>query len=276
MNYPDPSFGQQPSQPAGQEGGYGQPRAGYGAGQPQQFHGPQFAGQQGRPYAQRKPSPLAAAGMGTWLSIGIAATALLAWLLSLFAEETVAVDYSLAGGVLALLTLLPSNEKLKVPNVLPFAGVLSVLGALMVIRQAVLAGTGSPQGLAVVVMVLFLLQAIVAAAAVLLHYGVIKPSAPRPPMPPQAPVAQQQWNPGSQQYGPPSAGNQALGAPQAGTTPSGATPSGSGSAPASSATPSTGAQAGHFDPAQFGAPPAPHSATKQFNRPSDPPNGFSS
>lgn len=106
------------------------------------------------------------------------------------------VDYLLVGGLLAALRVLP-----KGPKALPFAAVLSILGGLVAISTVVRA-SGSLPSIATVILILGILQMLVAIAAVLLEYGVIKPPAPKPQVP-QNPYGQPfGGQPGQQpQYG---------------------------------------------------------------------------
>src|ERR1700753_1095412 len=95
--------------PSGQPGGYGQP--------PQQ--GPVF----GQPPSA--PNPLAGLGIPGLLTLGVLVFSLGSSFCSFGGGYVVEVLILLAGALLAGLTLLP-----KVPNLLPFAAVLSVVGGL--------------------------------------------------------------------------------------------------------------------------------------------------
>jgi hypothetical protein len=105
------------------------------------------------------------------------------------------VIYLLAGGLLAALRVLP-----KGPKALPFAAVLSLVGGLDAVSSVVRAANPQPS-IITVILILAILQMLVAVAAVLLEYGIIKPPAPKPQVP-QNPYGQQFGQPGQQpQYG---------------------------------------------------------------------------
>lgn len=88
-------------------------------------------------------------------------------------QETI---FLLAGGLLSALHALP-----KAPKVLPFAALLSVVGALGTL-DTVVAEQSTP-GIVTVVLILGIVQAIVSVGALLMEYGVLKPPAPKPAAP---------------------------------------------------------------------------------------------
>jgi len=106
-----------------------------------------------------------------------------------FAEDAEYFDsasqFLLIGGLLAALRTLP-----KAPRVLPFAALLSVLGALWGLQLIVRAPEGSDlPGVITVLLILAIVQMLVALAALLFDHGVIKPPAPRA----QSPYGQQPY-----------------------------------------------------------------------------------
>ncbi len=150
------------SYPSGPPGGY--------QNQPQQQGGSVF----GRPPAA--PNPLGRLGIPGLLTLGITVASLAAYFCSFGGGAGLEVWTLLAGGLLALLSLAP-----KAPDVLPFAGVLSVVGGLAML-DSVIASSGYLPTSAILILVFGLLQAVVAVVAVLLHYGMVK-LAPRAAVP---------------------------------------------------------------------------------------------
>ncbi|AXB46926.1 DUF5336 domain-containing protein [Amycolatopsis albispora] len=93
----------------------------------------------------------------------------------------------LVGGLLAALRVLPNA-----PKVLPFAALISVLGALQALDHVIAYGENDTvPGIITVIVILGFLQLLAAVAALLFDYDVLKLPAPKP-------------QGGPQQYGPPS------------------------------------------------------------------------
>lgn len=150
------------SYPSGPPGGY--------QNQPQQQGGSVF----GRPPSA--PNPLSNLGIPGMLTLGVAVVSLVAYFCSFGGGAGLEVWILLAGGLLALLSLAP-----KAPDVLPFAGVLSVVGGLAAL-DSVIASSGYVGTSGILILVFGLLQAVLAAVVVLLHYGMVK-LAPRQAVP---------------------------------------------------------------------------------------------
>jgi len=179
-----------------------------GPGYPQQGGGQQPPSSGGFPQQQPPHSHQASAGgtqlpqnLPMLLALVVAGLGLVQYFLG-FADEAATAGegtlFLLTGGVLAGMSLLP-----KGPKTLPFAGLLSLLGAFEVLDAVI----GAPVVGAIVIIILILgvLQMAAAVGAVLIEYDVLKLSSPKPAAP-QAPYggAQQFGQPGPQQpYGAP-------------------------------------------------------------------------
>ncbi|MGA6163749.1 DUF5336 domain-containing protein [Amycolatopsis magusensis] len=137
-----------------------------------------------------------------------------------FSDEASPADevttWLLIGGLLAALRVLPNA-----PKVLPFAALLSVLGALQALDHVIGYGENDQvPGIITVIVILGFLQLIAAVAALLFDYDVLKLPAPKPQ--------------GAPQYGPPT-----------------------GQQPAQQGQPGQPGQPGQYAPQQpqFGGPP---------------------
>jgi hypothetical protein len=169
--------------PGGQPGGYPGP----GPQQPQQ-HAP---GGYGPPPPSQ--NPLAGVSLAVLLSLGVTLLGLVAYFCG-FSDEAAGADSQilllLVAGLLAAFRAIPDG-----PKFLPVAAVLSVAGGLWMLDAVI--GYGGPNvpdsvdvdtpGIVVVLLIMGILQMLVAVAALLFDYGIIK-------MPVQKPY----------QYGPPS------------------------------------------------------------------------
>jgi len=168
--------------------------------------------------------PLGPQNLPALAAIVVAALGLIQYFLGFSDEASLAggaIIYLLAAGLLAGLWLLP-----KGPNTLPFAALLSVLGALDVLDDVIGVPSGSTTpGIVVVVLILGIVQMLVAVGALLMEYGLLKLPASKPAAPP-APYGQQFGQPGAQQFGqqPPRFGQPHGGQPQGGQPGQGAQP----------------------------------------------------
>ena len=175
-----------------------------GPGYPQQGGGQQPPGpppSSGFPAQQPPHSPQASSGaaglpqnLPLLLALVAAVLALVQYFLGFSDTGDVGIGgvLLLGGGLLAAMHALP-----KGPKTLPFAALLSVLGALEVLDALV--GMQSSPGIVTVILILGILQMLVAVGALLLAHDVIKPPAPKPATPYNSGYGQ----PGQQQYGQP-------------------------------------------------------------------------
>jgi uncharacterized protein DUF5336 len=171
------------SYPSGPPGGYPGPP---------QHQGPSVFGQ-----PPSAPNPLSRLGMPGLLTLAVFALSVVVFLCSLFHGGTgFEVLSLLAGGLLAGLSLLRPGQGL-----LPFVGLLSVVGGLGFLDVVINNSAGGLPTASILVLVFGLLQAIVAVVALLMDYGLVK-LAPRPAVPhPAAPTYPAQGG-----YGPPPGG----------------------------------------------------------------------
>jgi hypothetical protein len=157
-------------------GGPGYPQQG-GGGQPYQPAPSTGSFPQSPPPA---PSAGSSPDFGLIAALAVTALGLVSYFIS-FSSDAASlsgvVDYLLVGGLLAALRVLP-----KGPKALPFAAVLSILGGLVAVSAVVRAPAPLPS-IDTVILILGILQMLVAIAAVLLEYGVLKPPAPKPQAP---------------------------------------------------------------------------------------------
>jgi uncharacterized protein DUF5336 len=250
-----------------------------GPGYPQQGGGQQPPGppSSGFPAQQQHAhqAPSGAAGLTQnlplLLALGVAVFGLVQYFLGFSDNADVGTGtlLLLAGGLLAAMHALP-----KGPKTLPFAALLSVLGALDVLDTLVSLQT--TPGIVTVILILGILQMLAAVGAVLIEYDVVKPPAPKPAAPS---YGAQYGQPGQQQYGQQQPGQpgQQYGQQQPGHGP--VSQAGEPSAPFSqgqygspnppSTTPPPGPQATTYAPMQgqfFQQPPS--------DSPGTPPGGF--
>lgn len=186
-----------------------------GGAQGQQPQGPGSGGFQ-QPFQQQGGTSTATLNIGVFLALAVTLLGLVNYFIS-FSEEAVmtlmAMRFLLIGGLLAALRILP-----KGPKVMPFAALASVLGALYAILVVARVPTDVP-GIVTVLLILGILQMLVAVAALLVDYDVVKFPVPgqqspqRQPFPAQSGAYGQQGAFGQQgaqgqayqptQYGPP-------------------------------------------------------------------------
>jgi len=183
-----------------------------GPGYPQQGGGPQpnpqAPGTGGFPQQQAPGATLSVGNLTVLMALGVTLLGLVNYFIG-FSEETAGADMAilllLAGGLLAALRVLP-----KGPKVLPFAALLSVLGALEGILVVVrVPSEGEVPGVVTVILILGILQMLVAVATLLFDQGVLKLPVSRPqPQYGQPPVYGQPPQYGQPQQGPEKQGPQ--------------------------------------------------------------------
>lgn len=153
--------------------------------------------QGGTPYQQPQPpstggfpqqggSSVATLNVGVFLALAVTVLGLVNYFIS-FSEDASgadqAVQFLLIGGLLAAVRVLPRG-----PKVVPFATVASVLGGLYAILIVIrVPERAEVPGVVTVVLILGILQMLVAVAALLFDYDVIKLPAGQP----QSPYGQQ-------------------------------------------------------------------------------------
>jgi Family of unknown function (DUF5336) len=183
--------------PSGGPGGY----PGQGPQQPQPGYGP----------PQPQASPLAGVNLPVLLSLGMTLLGLVAYFIGFSDEADLAgqeILLMLVAGLLAAFRVLPNG-----PRFLPVAAVLSVAGGLSMLDGVVGIPEGAKTpGIIVVLLIMGILQMLVAVAAVLFDFGILKMPAPTPvgygPPAGQFPPPQQQQQPPPGQYGSPGAQTQ--------------------------------------------------------------------
>ncbi|MCR6490311.1 DUF5336 domain-containing protein [Amycolatopsis sp. OK19-0408] len=248
-------------------GGPGYPQQGGG----QQPPGPPSSGFPAQqPHSHQAPAggaPNLAQNLPLLIALAVAVLGLVQYFLGFAESGDVGLGgvLLLAGGLLAGMHALP-----KGPKTLPYAALLSVLGALEVLDTLVALQT-SP-GVVTVILILGILQMLAAVGALLIEHGVIKPPAPKPAAPSYGGQYGQQ-QPGQQQYGQP---GQQYGQQQPGPVAQTGEPSAApfpqgqyGSPNPPSTTPPPGQQATTYAPQQgsfFQQPPS--------DNPGTPPGGF--
>ena len=158
-------------------------------------------------------NPLAGVSLSVLLALGVTLLGLVAYFCGFSDEAGGASDQiliMLIAGLLAASRALPDG-----PKFLPVATVLSVAGALWELDAMIGIPDGAKTpGILVVVLIMGLLQALVAVAALLFDFGILKLPAPTPQVPMgqygppsgQFPQQQQPQQPG--QYGSPGAQTQ--------------------------------------------------------------------
>lgn len=171
-------------------GGPGYPQQGGGA-QPN----PQAPGPGGVPHQQPGGPNLSSMNLPLVLTGVVAVLGLVNYFIG-FSGEAAGSDqallFLLVGGLLAGLAIIPRG-----PRTLPFAVLFSVLGGLYAILSVVRVPSGADTpGIMTVILILGLLQLLVAVAALLFEFNVIKLPAPGP-----RPAYQPYGQPGP--YGPP-------------------------------------------------------------------------
>ncbi|TNC21612.1 DUF5336 domain-containing protein [Amycolatopsis alkalitolerans] len=202
-----------------------------GPGYPQQNRGggaqpnPQAPGTGGFPQQQQGGPSLSSVNLPMVLTLVVAVLGVVNYFIGFSgeaADSDQALLFLLVGGLLAGLALLP-----KGPKVLPFAVLFSVLGGLYAILAVVRvpSGTDTP-GIVTVILILGILQLLVAIAALLFEYNLIKLPAPTPrpayqPYGQPGPYGQPQQGPEQQgpqgtQYGAPVTPQSTVYAPQHG------------------------------------------------------------
>jgi hypothetical protein len=218
--------------------------------------------------------PLGPQNLPALAAIVVVALGLIQYFLGFSGEADLAsgaITYLLVGGLLAGLWLLP-----KGPKTLPFAALLSVLGAFEVLDDVIGVPSGSTTpGIVVVVLILGIVQMIVAVGALLLEHGILKFPVSKPAAPP-APYGQQFGQPGAQQqFGqqPPRFG-QPQGQPGQGNQPAPADQPTQFQPPATTAGP--GAQSTTYSPqqGQFFQQQQQQSPEGGQSSPGTPPGGF--
>ncbi|MEW2499256.1 DUF5336 domain-containing protein [Amycolatopsis sp. CA-161197] len=162
-------------------GGPGYPQQGGGQQQPQQ--GPPPSGGFPQQQPQQGPPPSAGPVLPQNLPLVLALVVTVLGIVQYFigfsdeagdvGQETI---FLLTGGLLAAMHALP-----KAPRVLPFAALFSVVGALGAL-DTVVAEPSTP-GIVTVVLILGIVQMLVAVAALLMEYGILKPPAPKAAVP---------------------------------------------------------------------------------------------
>jgi hypothetical protein len=168
--------------PSGGQGGY----PGQGPQQPQPGPGYGAPAQQG--------NPLAGVNLPVLLALGVTLLGLVAYFCGFSDEASLAgqqILLLLIAGLLAAFRALPNG-----PRFLPVAAVLSVAGALSLLDGVVgiQEGIDTP-GIIVVLLIMGILQMLVAVAAVLFDFGILKIPAPR-----QQPYGQPAYGPPSGQF----------------------------------------------------------------------------
>ncbi|VVJ24331.1 antigen 34 kDa [Amycolatopsis camponoti] len=251
-------------------GGPGYPQQGGG----QQPPGPPSSGfpaQQPPPHSHQAPSGAAGLtqNLPLLLSLGVAVFGIVQYFLGFSdkADTGLGTVLLLAGGLLAGMYALPRG-----PKTLPFAALLSVLGALEVLDSLIALQT--TPGIFVIVLILGILQMAAAVGALLIEQDIVKPPTPKPAAPSYGGQYGQAGQPGQQQYGQP--GQQQYGQQQPGHGPGPANQTGEpfsqgqyGSPNPPSTTPPPGQQATTYAPQQgsfFQQPPP--------DNPGTPPGGF--
>jgi hypothetical protein len=245
-----------------------------GPGYPQQGGGQQPPGPPSSAFPAQQPphshqAPSGAAGLTQNLPLLLALVVAVFGVVQYFlgfsdnAEVGLGTTLLLAGGLLAAMHALPRG-----PKTLPFAALLSVLGALDVLDTLVSLQT--TPGIVTVILILAILQMLVAVGALLIEHDVIKPPAAKPAAPS---YGGQYGQPGQQQYGQP---GQQFGQPGHGPGGSGgeapfSQPGQYGSPNPPSTTPPPGQQATTYAPqqGQFFQQQQPPS-----DNPGTPPGGF--
>lgn len=179
-------------------------------GGPGQFpgQGPQQPQHQPPPPAygvpQQQANPLAGVSLPVLLSLGVTLLGVVAYFCGFSDEATGAetqIVVMLIAGLLAAFRALPDG-----PKFLPVAAVLSTAGALWELDAVIGIPKGvSTPGILVVVLIMGILQMLVAVAALLFDFGVLKLP---PPQPAYAPPAGQYPPQQTQQYGSPGAQTQ--------------------------------------------------------------------
>ncbi|MEV7091587.1 DUF5336 domain-containing protein [Amycolatopsis sp. NPDC051045] len=250
-------------------GGPGYPQQGGG----QQPPGPPSSGfpaQQPHSHSHQAPSGAASLtqNLPLLLALVVAALGLVQYFLGFSDNGEVGLGGTLllAGGLLAAMHALP-----KGPKTLPFAALLSVLGALEVLDALV--GMQTSPGIVTVILILGILQMLVAVGALLIAHDVIKPPTPKPAAPSYGgqygqPGQQQQYGQPGQQFGQPGHGPGPVGGSAEPSAPF-SQPGQYGSPNPPSTTPPPGQQATTYAPQQgqfFQQPPP--------ENPGTPPGGF--
>lgn len=156
------------SYPGGGQGGY----PGQGPQQPQPGPG----------YGPQAPqgNPLAGVNLAVLLALGVTLLGLVGYFCG-FSDEASGAEGSIqllfVAGLLAAFRALPNG-----PKFLPVAAVLSVAGALFLLDTVIGAPEGSETpGIIVVLLIMGILQMLVAVAALLFDYGILKLPAPSQP-----------------------------------------------------------------------------------------------
>jgi hypothetical protein len=157
---------------------------------------------------QQQANPLAGVSLPVLLSLGVTLLGVVAYFCG-FSDEAAGAETQivlmLIAGLLAAFRALPNG-----PKYLPIVAVLSVAGALWELDAmiGIPKGVETP-GILVVVLIMGILQMLVAVAALLFDFGVLKLPPPQPQVPQygQFPPQQQQQQP-TQQYGSPGAQTQ--------------------------------------------------------------------
>jgi Family of unknown function (DUF5336) len=205
-------------------------------GGPGQFpgQGPQQPQHQPPAYGvpQQQANPLAGVSLPVLLSLGVTLLGVVAYFCG-FSDEAAQAEMQivvmLVAGLLAAFRALPNG-----PRFLPVATVLSVAGALWELDAMIGIGEGQETpGILVVLLIMGILQMLVAVAALLFDFGVLKlpppqpqyapPAGQYPPQQPQQPTqqygspgAQTQYQPQPGQFPPPGQGQQHPGTPPGG------------------------------------------------------------
>ncbi|MEU4668909.1 DUF5336 domain-containing protein [Amycolatopsis sp. NPDC023774] len=162
-------------------GGPGYPQQGGGQQQPPQGPPPSGGFPQQQPQQGPPPSagPVLPQNLPLVLALVVTVLSVVQYFIG-FSDEAGDVGqetiFLLTGGLLAALHALP-----KAPRVLPFAALFSVVGALGTLDTVV--AEASTPGIVTVVLILGIVQMLVAVAALLMEYGVLKPPAPKPAVP---------------------------------------------------------------------------------------------
>lgn len=147
--------------------------------------------QQGGPQQPQTPNQsLSAGSLAVILALAVTVLGFINYFIGFSEEASGAgsiIQFLLAGGLLAALRALPNG-----PKVLPFAALLSALGALITLLNVV--HSSDVPGVITVMLILGILQMLVAIAALLFDYNVLKMPASKPP---QGPYGQQFGQPGA-------------------------------------------------------------------------------
>lgn len=125
---------------------------------------------QQRPFPQQAGGSVATLNVGVFLALAVTLLGLVNYFVSFSDEAAVvtrAMQFLLIGGLLAALRVLPNG-----PKVIPFAALSSVLGALFAILGVVRAVDVA--GIVTVLLILGILQMLVAVAALLIDYDVVR------------------------------------------------------------------------------------------------------